>query len=668
MKRNCLSGFGECLLLWILPIILGEFIFQKIYLEPFRIIDLQILSIPIYNISLSFFLKFIVFELSILDITINLFITRKYYGFPYPEIFCPFFAIITIFDIVFVLGNFLYAVFYIPGLYQIIKLVKELDLYDFRSIDYDAFFPAIPIIVIFIVATIYYKFIRKSKKEFDAEDIQEIEEIYWLRDLVVPGETGYHNNQRFLYRCEGVFVCYIMIYRFVVLMNIRLSYFEIIGILLGLLTLFLVFEHNRYEKHLKEDLHYLYEKLAGQLYFQDGMHWKDLVNFQILELQRLKKIEEQYKNTRIRNIRWLELYEHMVVNDAKSIHDAIENWEDGIYSIEKAMEEIKPRISSIGKISTDCVPILPNSRKFNPKELDLIAYFQAKIPLTEGKFLNEEAIESYSGFADTSDLSSIIQIVKEYLSLVSDDPFVCIPQIDNAGWLNIIFVSSNLTPIKLCNVRRDIKRIGELWEESETIDYYNFPIELAVARSYMKDIDGDMSMILEDNCLKFILNFPATSVSKDRSDDGRRNDVIDINKFLEKYTLHKENYVPFHNSKKMYILADSNLLTEIMDHFAQYAWNRIEDNYSILVSTEKMDDTIYISLSFLCSYHFYPIKNEIQETLQYWRTRKELVPEHSSLSLLMLKNKMDQLSGSVDLSLEEDYFHCRLMFSSYELN
>lgn len=673
MKRNWFADIS-IICVFLLPIILGEFVFGKVYMMPTETINFYIFSFPVYN-SFSFYLKVFVFDIGLWNVSKNLFITRKYYGFPYPEFMCHIFAFITLFNYIYVIGNLVYLLFYMGEFWKLVRKVEGLILLinketlltvlivllSFLLSNISDLLPVLPLVILYIVSggIIFFQHLYKIEEKDDTSY------RLWQQNVVMPGESGFRSNHKFYYRLYGVFICYIIIYRFIVLLNIHLSHFEIIGILLGLITLFFAFECNRYKKQMKEDRHFIYERIAKKMHFEDGMHWRDLVDFQILELQRLKKIEEKYKNSKIRNIRWLELYEHMIINDAKSIYDAIENWEDGIYSIEKAIEEIKPRISSIEKISIDCIPILPG-RKFNPKEVNLITFFQEQISLIGGIFLNKELIDSYIGFADLSDLHAIIEIVKKYLLSFSVTLFSCNCMTDNAGWLNVEFISSELRSLKMHTVQKDIKNLNNLWEESRIINYCNFPVELAVARSYMKDIDGDMSIILEGNRLKFILDFPNIYAFNNYSNNNDENDIVEIGKFLEKYTFWNKHYVPFHSTKKIHINADSGLLKEIMDHIAWYSDYRIEDNSSIFINIEESEDMIVILLSFLFRSRN-NITQEIQETLHYWRTRKDLVPEHTSLSLLMMKNKMEQLSGSVNLSLTENgYFYCHLKFKKYE--
>lgn len=649
-------------------IIWGEFIFNKVYLNPIETINLCILSIPVFNISISFVLKFFAFDLLMWSTAKNLFIKRKLYGFPYPKNIRPFFAVITIFNIILVISNYIYAIFCSVGFERCICIARSGVLYlinnplgpilkFFVHVDYSAFLPLIPSIILFAVTLVYALLSEKN--------VASNEKIFWIRELILPGETRYRNENNFHDRYVNVFVCYFVIYRFIVLMNIRLSYRELTIILLGFIVLFFLFEYASYDEQISQDKNYYYEKIAGQLNFMDGIHWKDLLDFQMSELQKLKVTEESYKHSKIRNIRWLELYEHMVINDTKSIYDTIANWENGIYSIQKTTEEIKQRISSIEKISTSCMPILPNSVTFNPKKVDIIAYLKKEINLAGDEFLDKELIGSYYGFADVTILSSVLQIMKEYISSFSATPIVCRSMMDNAGWLNIEFASAIIDRSILNRIKKDINRVNDFWEESKTIDYYNFPIELAVAQSYMKDIDGDMTMILENHQLKFVLSFPAISAFRNDPDELKKNHRVDIGRFLEEYTIRNEFFTPFHNSHNLYISADEQILREIMEHFTQYSYPRMKKNNSVFITVKKMDGMICVLLKFKCALYYSALEKEVQETLHYWRIRKELAPEHSSLSLLMIKNKMEQLSGSVDLSLEEGYFKCELLFVNH---
>ena len=77
--------------------IIGELLFKQIYLHPVSNIQLGLLSIPVYGCSLAFILKIIIFDLLFLEEFFEIFISRRYYGFPYSEIFCyPFSALCMI--------------------------------------------------------------------------------------------------------------------------------------------------------------------------------------------------------------------------------------------------------------------------------------------------------------------------------------------------------------------------------------------------------------------------------------------------------------------------------------------------------------------------------------------------------------------------------------------
>lgn len=688
MKRNIVSSSEE-IWIYLIPTILGEFIFNKVYMNPIEILVFHNLSVPIYGLTLSFFLKFIIFDLPVCGTAIHLFITKKYYGFPFPEFLCPFFAILTSMNIILVVCNFSYSLFYSGDIVRFFIYIKDLlflfpknptgaILHPFMNMDLSAFLPITPFVILYIVGWIAEYFFNQAetiseKTNHKYKTIEwivdhnvcneDLHKSLWQQNVVMPGETGYRSNSYFLSRFNNVLICFIILYRFMVLMNIRLSYFEIIGTLAILLVVFYCIEYGSYEKRMAKDRAFLYEKISNQMHFSDGMHWKDLLEFQILENQRLKKIEKKYQNSRIRNIRWLELYEHIIVNDARSIYDTIANLEDGIYDTKTAIKEIKPKILSIENISIECVPILPNSRKFNPKDVELISYLTEKIPLMDGQIKNNESIKSYNGWIDLSDLDSILQSIKKYFSQYTNGSFICEIYMDGAKWLNLKFISSNINTQALSIIQKDITRVSQLWDDSKLIDYYNFPVSLAVAQSYMKDINGEMMMSLHKNKLNITLAFPnADNSLKDHARDVKCVPA-DLLKFLKKYTLRNKDYILVPNSEKIVLQTNTDLLTEILDNFAQYSTCRIEDDNVIFISVKKENENVCISLKFLCHFHCYPIKKEIQETLHYWRTREELMPEHTSLPLLMLKNKMEELSGSVDLSLDEDYFHCKLIFN-----
>ena len=127
-----------------------------------------------------------------------------------------------------------------------------------------------------------FAFYLKDKLNKKNNISMDIDKEMWQKNLIMPGEVSYDSENDFYHRFGGVIVCYIGIYRFIVLMNIRLSYWGIIGILSGLLSIFYVFEQLRYKKQMDEDRDYLYEKIADQIFFADGMNWRDLLDFQIL--------------------------------------------------------------------------------------------------------------------------------------------------------------------------------------------------------------------------------------------------------------------------------------------------------------------------------------------------------------------------------------------------
>ena len=229
MERSIFSDYSEILLFFLIPIIFGEFIFHKVYLEPAGTIDLLIGSIPFYNISPSFILKFLVFDLVLWNTVDNLFITRDYYGFPYPEFLCPLFAIITIFNYIFVIWNFLYC-------FEQTKVLSSKDIWVLFLADYTVFLPAIPLVVIYVIGYGYMIYENSSHKSDKNITDENIDEIFWQRDVVMPGETECRSRDCLMHRLDGVFVCYIMVYRFIVLINIRLTYWEMIGILLGFLS------------------------------------------------------------------------------------------------------------------------------------------------------------------------------------------------------------------------------------------------------------------------------------------------------------------------------------------------------------------------------------------------------------------------------------------------
>lgn len=675
MKRNVYCYFENGIL--ILLIIFGEMIFHKVYLEPYKMIDLFIFSIPIYNISLSFILKFFIFDCIVWSYSKNLFIKRRYYGFPYPEFLCLPFAFITIFNNAYIVGSMSYLLLYQKKIIEFIEIAKKSVLLYINgklsfNIDYSVLLPAIPVVIAYIIGWILelYRMVKdKSNISKSKENDDKIIEMLWKRNVIMPGESEYRSDIAFRYRSAGVGICFIVTYRFIVLMNIRLSCSEIITILLGLITLFFCFEHQHFTKQMEEDTHFLYEAISHEFNAKDGIHWKDLINFQIMEMKRLT---EKYKHSRIRNIRWLELYEHLVVNDSKSIYDSIMNWKDGIYSAEKAMEEIKPKILSIEKISVDCMQILPNSRKFSPMEVDLIDYLQREIPsmgiiyLKDDSYFGEEPVESYNTFVDIDDLKKILHTVKEYLMQLSNDEILCTARIVSNNWINIEFILSEVPLSKIHAIQRDINRVNALWEETHIIDYYDFPIELAIAKSYMMEIYGDLLMNLKNNRLKLILTFPPQNSSLIQQNNNTQKYGVDICKYFEEYTVQNNLYKSFHNSKRYFAVANNNLLKEIMEYFDIYSFRRIKNDQSVFITVKRENDMIYVSLIFLCEKDLFSIEKEIAETCRYWNTLNGLSSKYTSLSLLMIKNKMNELSGTVNIFIEGDYFHCDLIFKSYE--
>lgn len=666
MKRNTLADHTGIVII-LIPIIIGEILFNKIYIDPVEIITFHNLSIPIYGVTFAFFLKFLIFDPLLWGASIHLFITKKYYGFPYPEFLCPFFAIITILNIILVICNFFYFLFNLGNINQIYIYIQKLTvlftmnpvtviLQILSSIDYSVFFPIIPFVLLCITGNTIETFQNSTNQNFKYE--------LWEKHIVLPGETEYKNEEHFRIKFESVLISYIVIYRTFVLMNIRLSSFKIIGILSILLVIFFFIEYNSYNKQLTKDRAFIYQKLSSHATIGDSLHWKDLLEFQILENQSLNIIEKKYKNSQIRNIRWLELYEHIIINDTKSMYDTIANLEEGIYDITTAINEIKSRISSIEKISLECIPILPNSRIFHPENIELLSYFTKKIPLMNGQFKYNKEIKSYNSWVNVSDLDSILLITQNYLSTYTNGEFICESSIDPAGWLNIRFITQIHDTKSLPIIKNHIKQLSQFWDASKPIDHYNFPINLAILQSYMKDINGEMLMLLNKNELHITLTFPNVDLFPKDTALKVKNVSIDISKFLKKYTLRKENYTYIPSTEKIVLQTDVDLLKEILDIFTRYSIYRIKDDSTISISVQKGKNKVSISLKFLCHFYFYPIEKEIEETLHYWRTRENLVLSYSSLHLLLIKNKMEQLSGFVSLSLKDDYFHCKLIFNS----
>ena len=94
--------------------ILGELLFNQVYLHPVSNIHIGMLSIPVYGYSIIFILKIIIFDLGLIKELIEIFISRRYYGFPYSEVFCYPFSALCIINFILIILNIVYSIVPLP--------------------------------------------------------------------------------------------------------------------------------------------------------------------------------------------------------------------------------------------------------------------------------------------------------------------------------------------------------------------------------------------------------------------------------------------------------------------------------------------------------------------------------------------------------------------------
>ncbi len=648
--------------------IIGELLFNQVYLHPVSNISIGLLSIPVYGCSFIFILKIIVFDLLLLKELIEIFITKRYYGFPYPEIFCYPFSALCMINFILVVLNIGYSILHI----QITDFIhlSEIPFSLLQHFSQDPLdipsLPAIPSLFFCLFAYFYDHqestrlITRKGTKYIPIDSISD--EIVRKTDIIFPGERNYNDSFEFHLRINGVLLCFIVCFRFFVLMNIQLNSIDLWGIFSFLFLAFFIRENSQHKKQISDDKAFFYNTVKDTINIDAVIDWKTLLEFNTLELNRLKEIEKKYKIAKIRNTRWLELYEHSIINNLMNVYHAVKCLDLKIYDAKTALEKIEPSIKEIDATTRECMMLLPSYSSHTFENLELIAYLEKEIPALGGLFERNDMISSYHTSADLCLLSAVFKNVKEYVQNYSDQPFTCQTSLDKADWLVVHLSSPVADSENISYLKRDVTRVAQMWTEDHINDYYHYPLKLVIAQLYMQDMNGFMSYRVEHDCMIFDFHFSKPAKEAYRSSIEFQE--INLVKFFKNYTVSRENMI-FSPSdiKTMTLSTNEQLLTEILNNFEYFFSSMLysKEHSSILITSKKSDAACEIFLSFH-SQRIEEMPEFAKETSQYLRNRNAPLSEHVSLSLLMLEIKMEQLGGSVDLSSDEDIFNCKLIF------
>lgn len=659
--------------------IINEILFKQVYLHPVSNIQIGLISIPVYGCSLVFILKIIVFDLPLFEELIGTFISRRYYGFPYPEIFCYPFSALCMINFIFVVLNVGYSILHIriPSLAHLSEILFSLlqhfsqDPVGFLlqtsfSFNYTPLLPAIPFFLLFLFAYFFYDqkntwfTTKKGTKYVPLDSISD--EIDRKTEVIFPGERDNNDSFEFYLQINGVLLCFIVCFRFLVLMNIHLNPIDLWGLFSFLFLAFFFRESSQRKKRLSDDKSFFYNTVKDTINIDAVIDWKTLLEFNTLELNRLKEIEKKYKIAKIRNTRWLELYEHSIINNLMNVYHAVKCLDLKIYDAKTALEKIEPSIKEIDATTRECMMLLPSYSSHTFENLELIAYLEKEIPALDGVFERNNSISCYHTSADLCLLSAVFKNVKEYVQNYSDQPFTCQTSLDKADWLVVHLSSPVADSENISYLKRDVTRVAQMWTEDHINDYYHYPLKLVIAQLYMQDMNGFMSYRIENNCMVFDLHF--STPEKEAYHSSGEFQEINLVKFLKNYTVSRENMI-FSPSdiKTMMLRTNEQLLTEILNNFEYFFSSMLysKEHSSILITLKKSDAACEIFLSFH-SQRIEEMPEFAKETSQYLRNRNAPLSEHISLSLLMLEIKMEQLGGSVDLSSDEDIFNCKLLF------
>lgn len=647
--------------------IIGELLFKQIYLHPVSNIQLGLLSIPVYGCSLAFILKIIIFDLLFLEEFFEIFISRRYYGFPYSEIFCYPFSALCMINFILVVLNIGYSILHIR-ITDFIHLFQDPGGY-LSTFNYSPLLPAIPFLLLYLflslLACFYYlkniwlttKGVTTSAPLDDGSD-----KISQKIEVIFPGERDNNDSFQFRLQINGVLLCFIVCFRFLVLMNIHLKPIDLWGLVSFLFLAFFFRESSQRKKRLSDDKSFFYNTIKDSINIDAVIDWKTLLEFNTLELNRLKEVEKKYKIAKIRNTRWLELYEHSIINNLMNVYHAVKCLDLKIYDVKTALEKIEPSIKEIDATTRECMMLLPSYSNHIFEDLELIAYLEKEIPALGGLFERNDMISCYHTSADLCLLSAVFKNVKEYVQNYSDQPFSCQLSLDKADWLVVHLSSPVADSENISYLKRDVTRVAQMWTEDHINDYYHYPLKLVIAQLYMQDMNGFMSYRIENDCMVFDFHFSTPEKENYRSSIEFQE--INLVKFLKNYTVSLENMI-FSPSdiKTMMLRTNEQLLTEILNNFEYFFSSMLysKEHSSILITLKKSDAACEIFLSFH-SQRIEEMPEFAKETSQYLRNRNAPLSEHISLSLLMLEIKMEQLGGSVDLSSDEDIFNCKLLF------
>lgn len=115
-------------------------------------------------------------------------------------------------------------------------------------------------------------------------------------EVIFPGERDNNDSFQFRLQINGVLLCFIVCFRFLVLMNIHLKPIDLWGLVSFLFLAFFFRESSQRKKRLSDDKSFFYNTIKDSINIDAVIDWKTLLEFNTLELNRLKEVEKNTKS------------------------------------------------------------------------------------------------------------------------------------------------------------------------------------------------------------------------------------------------------------------------------------------------------------------------------------------------------------------------------------